>query len=95
MGRGLVAYASKHGHSEKIANRIAGSAQDTGIDVDVLNVNEAAHVDAAGYDVFTRTLMRLMMRRGGHPTDASKDYDYTDRAAVDQLGRAFAGRVDR
>jgi menaquinone-dependent protoporphyrinogen oxidase len=50
MGRGLVVYASKHGHTEKIANRIAGSARDTGIDVDVLNVNEAAQVDPAGYD---------------------------------------------
>jgi menaquinone-dependent protoporphyrinogen IX oxidase len=26
--------------------------------------------------------MRLMLRRGGHPTDASKDYDYTDWAAA-------------
>ena len=30
------------------------------------------------YDVFTRQLRRLLMRRMGHPTDASHDYDYTD-----------------
>jgi menaquinone-dependent protoporphyrinogen oxidase len=49
------------------------------------------------YDVFTRQLMRLLMRRWGHPTDASHDYDYTDWDAVERLGREFAalarGRV--
>jgi len=38
------------------------------------------------YDVFTRQLMRLLMHRMGHPTDASQDYDYTDWDAVDRLG---------
>ncbi len=42
------------------------------------------------YDVFTRQLMRLLMRRMGHPTDASHDYDYTDWDAVDRLGREIA-----
>lgn len=45
------------------------------------------------YDVFTRVLIRLMMRRGGHPTDASHDYDYTDWEALAQFGREFAGLV--
>jgi menaquinone-dependent protoporphyrinogen oxidase len=45
------------------------------------------------YDVFTRTLMRLMMRRGGRPTDASQDYDYTDWDAVESIGREFAPRI--
>lgn len=45
------------------------------------------------YDVFTRTLMRLMMRRGGRPTDASQDYDYTDWDAVENIGREFASRI--
>jgi menaquinone-dependent protoporphyrinogen oxidase len=45
------------------------------------------------YDVFTRTLMRLMMKRGGHPTDASHDYDYTDWDAVERLGREFAAEM--
>src|SRR5690606_17626053 len=34
------------------------------------------------YDVATRTLIRLMMKRGGHPTDTSQDHDYTDWDAV-------------
>jgi menaquinone-dependent protoporphyrinogen oxidase len=42
------------------------------------------------YDRFTRTLVRLMMKRGGHPTDTSQDYDYTDWDAVERLGREFA-----
>lgn len=42
------------------------------------------------YDVFTRQLMRLLMRRMGHPTDVSRDYDYTDWDAVDLLAREVA-----
>lgn len=40
------------------------------------------------YDFFTRLLIKLMMHRGGHPTDASHGYDFTDWEAVD----AFAHR---
>jgi menaquinone-dependent protoporphyrinogen IX oxidase len=40
-----------------------------------------------------RTLVRLMMRRGGHPTDTSHDYDYTDWDAVERFGREFATLV--
>jgi menaquinone-dependent protoporphyrinogen oxidase len=42
------------------------------------------------YDVFTRQLMRLLMKRMGHPTDASHDYDYTDWDSVDRFGREIA-----
>jgi len=42
------------------------------------------------YDFATRLLMRLLMRRGGHPTDASRDYDYTDWEAVDRFALACA-----
>lgn len=42
------------------------------------------------YDPFTRQLMRLLMKRMGHPTDASHDHDYTDWDAVDSLGRELA-----
>lgn len=45
------------------------------------------------YSVFTRTLVRLMMRRGGHPTDTSHDYDYTDWQAVERFGREFGTLV--
>lgn len=45
------------------------------------------------YDFFTRTLMRLIMRHGGHPTDASQDYDYTDWDAVEDFAHKFADTV--
>ena len=43
------------------------------------------------YNPFARTLMRLMMKKGGHPTDTSHDYDYTDWEAVARLGEELAG----
>jgi menaquinone-dependent protoporphyrinogen oxidase len=42
------------------------------------------------YDFATRLLMRLLMKRGGHPTDASHDYDYTDWDAVEDFARECA-----
>jgi len=47
------------------------------------------------YDFSTRQLMRLMMRRIGHPTDASHDYDYTDWDGVDRFGREVAALARR
>ncbi|MDA0164959.1 hypothetical protein OM076_32110 [Solirubrobacter ginsenosidimutans] len=40
------------------------------------------------YDFATRLLMRLLMKHQDHPTDASRDYDFTDWAAVDEFARA-------
>ena len=37
--------------------------------------------------------MRLLMKKMGHPTDASQDYDYTDWDAVGQFGRELAALV--
>ena len=44
------------------------------------------------YDLFMRTLMRLKMRAGGHPTDASQDYEYTDWDSVERFGRECGAR---
>ncbi|WP_028063884.1 hypothetical protein [Solirubrobacter soli] len=38
------------------------------------------------YDFATR----LLMKRQDHSTDASRDYDFTDWAAVDEFARACA-----
>jgi menaquinone-dependent protoporphyrinogen oxidase len=46
------------------------------------------------YDFMTRTLMRLIMRRDGHPTDTSRDFDYTDWDAVERFGHECAGKVE-
>ena len=45
------------------------------------------------YDVFTRQLMRLLMKRMGRPTDASHDYDYTDWDGIDRLAAQLARPV--
>lgn len=42
------------------------------------------------YDFVTRQVMRMLMKKMGHPTDASHDYDYTDWDGVDRLGRELA-----
>ena len=43
------------------------------------------------YEFMTRLLMRLLMRHMHHPTDASRDYDYTDWDAVDRWAHELAG----
>lgn len=45
------------------------------------------------YDVFTRVLIRLMMRHAGRPSDPSRDYDFTDWDAVRRLGTEFAAEL--
>jgi menaquinone-dependent protoporphyrinogen oxidase len=45
------------------------------------------------YDFATRLLMRLLMRRMQHPTDASRDYDYTDWNAVEHWAHEFAAAL--
>jgi menaquinone-dependent protoporphyrinogen oxidase len=42
------------------------------------------------YDFATRLVMRLLMHRGGHPSDVSRDYDYTDWDAVDRFAHDCA-----
>ena len=45
------------------------------------------------YDVFTRVLMRLKMRQGGHPADPSQDHEYTDWAALERLAEEFTAQL--
>ena len=47
------------------------------------------------YGFFTRVLIKRMMRRGGHPTDTSRDYDYTDWNAVERFARDCAALPTR
>jgi menaquinone-dependent protoporphyrinogen oxidase len=42
------------------------------------------------YDPFTRTVIKLMMKSGGHPTDSSRDYEYTNWHMVDEFARSVA-----
>ncbi len=174
VARALVVYASTHGHTAKIAARLAQAMRTDDLAVDVLDVADAQDADLGSYDVvvvgaslhkehhqraiadwvaerhvaleqrpavffsvslsaaddsdesraatrrcieefceqtgwtpgqteavagclqyreydlFTRQIMRLLMRHMGRPTDASQDYDYTDWDAVDRLGLRIA-----
>jgi menaquinone-dependent protoporphyrinogen oxidase len=45
------------------------------------------------YDFATRLVIRLMMHKGGHPTDVTRDYDYTDWEAVDRFAHACCGMI--
>jgi menaquinone-dependent protoporphyrinogen oxidase len=45
------------------------------------------------YDFFTRLLIKMIARKGGHPTDAGQDYDYTDWDAVWRFGGEIADMV--
>jgi menaquinone-dependent protoporphyrinogen oxidase len=48
------------------------------------------------YDVFTRLLMRVIMRgRGSGDRDVHRDYDYTDYDAVRRFATAVTGSTDR
>jgi menaquinone-dependent protoporphyrinogen oxidase len=42
------------------------------------------------YGPFVRWMMRMISRRTGRPTDASRDYDFTDWEAVDRFARELA-----
>lgn len=42
------------------------------------------------YNPFTRTLMRLIMKRGNHPTDSSQDYEYTDWDALTRFAEELS-----
>jgi menaquinone-dependent protoporphyrinogen oxidase len=46
------------------------------------------------YNPVIRLLMRLIVGHAGGDTDTSRDYEYTDWAAVDRFAREFAASVD-
>lgn len=47
------------------------------------------------YGWFKRRLVQVFARMGGHSTDASRDHDYTDWAAVGRFADDFAGLLAR
>jgi menaquinone-dependent protoporphyrinogen oxidase len=46
------------------------------------------------YDFFKRFVMKMISKRTGHPTDTSRDYEYTDWDAVKRFAEGFGERVD-
>ena len=55
-----------------------------------LRTTFAGALQYGAYGFSTRLLMRVLMHRGGHPTDTRRNYDYTDWDAVDDFARRFA-----
>jgi len=41
------------------------------------------------YDFFKRQIMKFIVKKGGGPTDASQDYEFTDWAALDAFVTSF------
>ena len=42
------------------------------------------------YDFVTRLVMRVLMKHGDHPTDVTRDYEYTDWDAVERFAGDFS-----
>ena len=61
---------------------------DTGL-IPAQAVSFAGALQYREYDFMTRLVMRVLMRRGEHPTDIAHDYDYTDWDSVDRFAREF------
>jgi menaquinone-dependent protoporphyrinogen oxidase len=58
-----------------------------------LAVTFAGALQYREYDFATRLVIRLMMHKGGHPTDTSHDYDYTDWDAVERFAHDCAATL--
>lgn len=91
MSRVLVTYASAHGDPEdrepatrmmRVPGRSRLAARAVGDDP-----GGARYLE---YDRFTRAVLRLTMKRGGHPADASRDYEYTDWDQVEEFACGLA-----
>jgi menaquinone-dependent protoporphyrinogen IX oxidase len=83
----LVLYATRHGQSHKIADRMAGILAGLGFEPEVRDAG-GPDVDPAGYQAALLIAsvhmykhekeMVAFARRTGADTDASRDYEYTD-----------------
>ena len=87
MSRILVTYASTHGHTAKIAARIADVLRADGHTADLRD--DLPDVD--GYDAeIAGGSVHGGMHRGDHPSDTRRDYDFTDWDAVEAFARESA-----
>jgi menaquinone-dependent protoporphyrinogen oxidase len=118
----LILYASKHGHTAKIANRIAQAIREDGVSAHLHDARSADAVSPSGYDVVVvgasihaghhqreivdwvkehraalaakpSAFFSVCLAPPGHPTDTSRDFDYTDWDAVDRFARECAAKI--
>jgi menaquinone-dependent protoporphyrinogen IX oxidase len=50
--KGIVVYDTSHGNTKKVAETIAETLRETGLEVDVFKVNEVKNLSAKDYDFF-------------------------------------------
>ena len=80
LGRGAPRRARLHrGHAGR--QRLEGAP--------TRSITVAGALQYREYDFVTRLVMRVLMRHGDHPTDITRDYDYTDWDAVEQFAGSF------
>ena len=58
-----------------------------------LNASFAGALLYTRYNPLIRFLMRMILAMAGGDTDTSRDYEYTDWAAVERFAQQFAGRL--
>jgi menaquinone-dependent protoporphyrinogen oxidase len=87
----LVLYASNHGHTAKVAGRMADAVRAEGHEVDLRDAKNDQAADPEKYD---GVIVGASLHGGHHQREVvSHDYDYTDWDAVDRFGRDFAASV--
>jgi menaquinone-dependent protoporphyrinogen oxidase len=79
-------------HTQRAHDLLADLEQKTGFDPDIVGLFAGA-VLYTRYGWFKRHLMRAIVSREGGDTDTTRDYDYTDWAAVEQFALDVAALV--
>lgn len=88
-----MAEASKNPRDVDAARAIAEQfGQRAGWTPDLV-VSLAGRLAYSQYGWLTRFVMKRIARKEGGPTDTSRDYEFTDWAAVDRLAAALATRI--
>ena len=81
----LVLYASKHGHTAKVARRIAAAAEAAGASVDVHDAGIPGRADPTGY---AAVVVGASIHAGHHQGEVV-DWVRTHRVALDRMPSAF------
>ena len=81
--------AAREGHTRRVAEHVASELRMRHIDADVVDVDDRRVSRGNGpaysrYNVIITFLMKWIARRAGAPTDASRDHEFTDWAALDR-----------
>ena len=87
----LVLYAGKHGHTAKVARRIAAAAEAAGASVDVHDAGIPGRADPTGY---AAVVVGASIHAGHHQAEVV-DWVRTHRVALDRMPSAFFSGAHR